>query len=422
MICTPKIDNTSTNDNESSQAESFSEAKSVSEAGDMSRTSLWQGNLFKKLASVAFGLVAVAAVGFMIFGANHGASHDPERRIPDAPQTVRGNGTELLVRAYSVPDPNQARRSQRSLAGTLQPRYQSPLGFRIGGKVITRHVETGDRVVQGQLLMQLDPEDSALQLEVAHSDWIAARSQLAQIEAEESRLRPLMKTGSVSKSEYDLALAARDTARARLDAAERRKKLAENQKSYCELKADQDGLVTAVLGEIGQVVSAGQPVIQWMHGQELEAVVNVPESMQREVGSLDVEITFWSRPGVLLRGKLRELSPIANPQSRTYDARFQILDPPSDLALGMTATVHLLSADSSGIPIPMSAIADREGRPSVWKIEPDGSVQSIPVTISRYESEYAIVFGNLYQGDLLVSAGVQRLDPNCKVRVWKDLQ
>jgi RND family efflux transporter MFP subunit len=240
------------------------------------------------------------------------------------------------------------------------------------------------------------------------------------MEAEENRMRPLVQNRSVSKSEYDIALAARDTAQARFDAAERRKQLAENQKSYCELKADHDGLVTAVLGEIGQVVAAGQSVIQWMQGQELEAVVNVPESIQHEVSSLDAELTFWSRPGMRLQGKLRELSPIANPQSRTYDARFQLLNPPADLALGMTVTVHLMNAGSSGIPIPMSAITDRSGQPSVWKIEPNGNLQSIPITIVRYESEFAIVKGNLSEGDLVVSAGVQRLDPTIKVRVWKE--
>jgi RND family efflux transporter MFP subunit len=356
----------------------------------------------------------------VIFNANQNASDGPQRRIPDTPLSARGNGTEVLVRAYTVPDPNQVRRSERSLAGTLQPRYQSPLGFRIGGKVVARHVETGARVVQGQLLMQLDPEDSGLQWEIAHSDWIAARSQLGQAEAEEKRLRLLLQTSSVSDSEYDIAVAARDTAQARLDAAERRKQLADNQKSYCELKADHDGLVTAVLAEIGQVVAAGQPVIQWMQGEELEAVVSVPESMQRDVSSLDAEITFWSRSGLRLSGKLRELSPIANPQSRTYDARFQLLNPPPDLALGMTATVHLLSADSSGIPIPMSAIVDRDGQPSVWKIAADGALQSLPIGIVRYDTDFAIVQGDLRQGDTLVSAGVQRLDAACKVRVWKD--
>ena len=380
------------------------------------------GTGLRKFIAAALALVAIGAVGVVIFNANQNASDGPQRRIPDTPLSARGNGTDVLVRAYTVPDPNQVRRSERSLAGTLQPRYQSPLGFRIGGKVVARHVETGARVVQGQLLMQLDPEDSGLQWEIAHSDWIAARSQLGQAEAEEKRLRLLLQTSSVSDSEYDIAVAARDTAQARLDAAERRKQLADNQKSYCELKADHDGLVTAVLAEIGQVVAAGQPVIQWMQGEELEAVVSVPESMQRDVSSLDAEITFWSRSGLRLSGKLRELSPIANPQSRTYDARFQLLSPPPDLALGMTATVHLVAADSSGIPIPMSAIVDRDGQPSVWKIAADGALQSLPIGIVRYETDFAIVQGDLRQGDTLVSAGVQRLDAACKVRVWKDAQ
>jgi RND family efflux transporter MFP subunit len=420
MVRTPDFDDASINDNKDRPKvpSPAVDGRIVVEAPQTRHG--WDMPMLRKLFSITFTMLAVAAVGAVIFGANQNSSDNPLRRIPDSPLAASGNDVHLLVRAYTIPDPNQALRYQRSLAGTLQPRYQSPLGFRIGGKIIARHVETGDRVIQGQLLMQLDPEDSTLQWEVSHSDWIAARSQLAQMEAEENRMRPLVQNRSVSKSEYDIALAARDTAQARFDAAERRKQLAENQKSYCELKADHDGLVTAVLGEIGQVVAAGQSVIQWMQGQELEAVVNVPESIQHEVSSLDAELTFWSRPGMRLQGKLRELSPIANPQSRTYDARFQLLNPPADLALGMTVTVHLMNAGSSGIPIPMSAITDRSGQPSVWKIEPNGNLQSIPITIVRYESEFAIVKGNLSEGDLVVSAGVQRLDPTIKVRVWKE--
>jgi multidrug efflux pump subunit AcrA (membrane-fusion protein) len=86
----------------------------------------------------------------------------------------------------------------------------------------------------------------------------------------------------------------------------------------------------------------------------------------------------------------------------------------------MTATVHLVAADSSGIPIPMSAIVDRDGQPSVWKIAADGALQSLPIGIVRYDTDFAIVQGELQQGDTLVSAGVQRLDAACKVRVWKD--
>jgi len=269
--------------------------------------------------------------------------------------------------------------------------------------------------------MQLDPVDVALQVEVAESDWTAARSQLAQVEAEANRLRPLLSNGSVSKSEYDFATAARDTARARLDAAEHRKRLAENQREYCDLKADRDGLITALIAEIGQVVAAGQPVMQWMQGDELEAGVSVPESMVREVRDLSAEVTFWSRPGTAVRGQLRELSPIANPPSRMYDARFELIDPPADLALGMTATVHLADSGAAvGIPVPMSALAQRNGESIVWKVQSDGALESVRVDLVHFEAERAIVRGDLREGDQLVSAGVQKLDPECRVRVWKD--
>ena len=381
-----------------------------------------RGPLWRRWGFPALGFLVISLLGAWIFGSGHGSHIASDRRIPDAPRIVPGNGAEVLVRVYQVPNPSSDWLSQRSLVGTLQPRYQNPLGFRIGGKVIARHVETGDRVVAGQLLMQLDPEDAALQVEVASSDWIAARSVLSQVEAEENRLRPLLSNGSASRSEYGVAAAARDTARARLEAAERRKQLAENQRDYCDLKADRDGLVTSVNAEIGQVVGAGQPVLQWMHGEKLEAAVSVPESMHRDIKNLQAEVTFWSRPGVKVQGKLRELSPVASLPSRMYDARFELVDAPDDLALGMTATVHLADSESIGIPIPMSAIAERNGQPSVWKVRSDGSLDSIAVSIVRFETEHAIVRGDLSEGDQLVSAGVQKLDPECRVRIWKDLR
>jgi RND family efflux transporter MFP subunit len=343
-----------------------------------------------------------------------------ERRVPEAPRPAPGNGTEVLVRVYTVPHGQGNRRYERSLVGTLQPRHQVPLGFRVGGKVIARYVETGDRVVEGELLMQLDPEDARLQVEVADSDWIAARSQLAQIEAEEARIQPLLRNGSASKSEYDVVVAARDTARARLEGAERRKRLAENQREYCELKAEHDGLVTSMIAEIGQVVAAGQPVMHWMQGDELEAAVSVPESMHREIRNWDAELSFWSRPGVVTAGKLRELSPVANMPSRMFDARFSLVAPPDGLALGMTATVHLVDSESLGISIPMSSLAQRDGQPAVWRVQGDGTLQSVGVNIVRYEADQAIVQGQIYAGDELVSAGVQKLDPDCRVRVWKE--
>jgi multidrug efflux system membrane fusion protein len=337
-------------------------------------------------------------------------------KIPQHPV----NGTELLVRAYTIPDGRGGVSSQRTFSGTLQARYQSLLGFRVPGKIIERHIEVGDRVAKGQVLFRLDPTDFDLQIQVAESDLEAAKSQLIQNEAEERRLAELRQTRSTSQSDYELALAARDTARARLRAAENRWMMARNQRDYAELMADQDGLVTKIMVEVGQVVSPGQPLVHWVQGSDLEAVVSIPESLQRTLDQRNASIRFWSRPDLIVRGVLREISPVADPLSRTYDARYTLIDPPSDLALGLTATVVIDQSDSDGIMVPMASIAQSETAPIVWRIAKDGSVEAVAVEILKYGPQHALVKGPLVPGDRIVSAGVQRIDTQCRVRVWQD--
>ncbi len=361
-------------------------------------------------------LMLMGLVWFMIFPKE---SSEPVGLEPLAtPRSI--NGTDLMVRAYKIPDPSEARLGQRSFSGTLQARYQSLLGFRVAGKIIHRGVEVGDRVTKGQILFRLDPTDYDLQLQVAQADLEAAKSQLVQIEAEEGRLADLHKTRSTSQSDYDLAVSLRDTARSRLQAAGNRETLAKNQRQYADLVADQDGLVTRLMAEVGQVVSPGQPVGQWVHGTELEAVVSVPESMQQALSQSRASVEFWSMPGVSVPCTLREISPIADPASRTYDAKFTLVDPPKGLAIGMTANVVIYRDQEDGFSIPMGAIAESQGSPIVWRIVADGRVQAVPVEILKYGSKFATVRGSLGQGDQIVSAGVQRIDPQCKVRVWQD--
>jgi len=262
------------------------------------------------------GSILLAGLAWMIFfsheAAPHTSSHtsshskrDSLRSTSSSPSSngtspsfngvsPSSNGTELLVRAYTIADRTANTPSQRTFSGTLQARYQSLLGFRVAGKIVERHVEVGDRVRKGQVLFRLDPTDFDLQIQVAESDLQAAKSQLIQIEAEERRLADLRQTRSASQSDYDLALAARDTARARLRAAENRLMMAKNQRDYAQLEVDQDGLVTKIMAEVGQVVSPGQPVVQWVHGSEMEAAISVPESMQHMLDHRSATVRFWS--------------------------------------------------------------------------------------------------------------------------------
>jgi RND family efflux transporter MFP subunit len=264
----------------------------------------------------------------------------------------------------------------------------------------------------------LDPTDYDLQLRVSESELASAKSTVALANAEEQRLRTLRSSASVSQSEYDLALASRDVAAAKVESAEKRLELAKNQREYCHLVADADGLIVSISGEAGQVVNIGQSVALVTKGTELEAVVNIPENRVNDIRALSSLVRFWSHPKLEIASELRELSPIADPVSRMYAAKFRLLSDSPLLSIGMTATVYLSAYKDIGFCIPITSIASQGDRASVWKIEESGEVTACPVEVVQYRDNSAIVRGSLRAGDKIVSAGVQRVDENVRVRVW----
>ena len=328
------------------------------------------------------------------------------------------NGSELVVRAFTIEHRWGASAAKHAFTGTMQPRYQASVGYRVSGQISERLVEVGQRIKKGDVLFRLDPEDFELQLRVAEADQISARSLLKQTTAEEARLLQLRSTGSVSHSDHELGLANRDVANARLDASSRRLALATNQRTYCDLVSHTDGLVTSIQAEAGQVVNIGQAVLQVMQTEVLEAKVSLPESLVSDVKKLRATATFWSRTGLELQAELRELSPMADPISRTYDARFKLTDPAPDLAIGMTVSILLSSASEAGLCIPITSIASRNEMPVVWRIEPTtGRVESVTIEIIQYRNDTAIVRGPFRSGDRIVSAGVQRLVEGQAIRL-----
>ena len=374
----------------------------------------------KRRILMAAAIVVASSIGAAF--AYHNLNSEPSSVAP-APTKSRPlnpNGSELVVRAITVQNNWGASRAKHSFTGTLQPRYQTAVAFRVSGKLLVRKVEVGQRVKKGDVLFRMDPEDMELQLRVAESDQISATSMLRQSSAEEARLLQLRTGGSVSQSEYDVGLANRDVAKARLDAADRRLALAKNQRSYCDLLADSDGLITSIQAEAGQVVNVGQAVLQLMQTNELEATVSLPENMVADVRRLRATATFWSRAGLELQAELRELSPMADPATRTYDARFTIRDGAPELAIGMTVSILLSDSQEEGICLPITSIASRNDNTMVWRIASDsGRVEAVPVEILQYRTETVIVRGPIRSGDQIVSAGVQRIDENSTVRVWE---
>jgi RND family efflux transporter MFP subunit len=319
-----------------------------------------------------------------------------------------------LVKALKVGAGDTAREQRYS--GEVRARYETTLGFRVGGKFVERRVDAGARIAPGQALARLDPADAELNVSQAE-----ASRRLA--DAELKRTEELRRKNFISQA----ALDAKDTA---AQAATAQARLAQNQARYTTLTADAPGVIAAVLAEPGQVVTAGQGVFRVARDGEREVAVAIPESRIAglKVGAdhgTEAAVTLWANGnGKTYRGRLRELAPAADPATRTFAARVSILDPDAAVALGMTATVVFAQDEGARIVVPLAAIlqgGQNGDAPAVWVIGTDGALSQRPIGVERYGDAGALLksgeAGGLAVGETIVAAGAFRLAAGEKVRI-----
>ena len=311
----------------------------------------------------------------------------------------------------------QAADASREFVGVVRARYETDLGFRVAGKIVARLVNVGDRVKAGDVIARLDVQDLKLQVESAEAEFAAATSSLAQTSADEQRYASLRERGYAAIADYDRKKAARDEATGRLERAQRTLDLARNQLAYAELRTDADGVITATMAESGQVVALGQPVARLAYRGEKEALVALPETWLGEARKSAATIRLWSDPKRKFAARLRELSPQADPATRTYAARFTIDDPDDLAALGMTAVVTLSYETDETAKLPLSAIVNRGNGPSVYVVADDGELALRPVTVASFTENEALVTSGVRDGDKVVTLGVQKLDEGRRVRI-----
>src|SRR5439155_5608960 len=194
----------------------------------------------------------------------------------------------------------------QTYTGVVRARYETDLGFRVGAKITTRHVEVGQRVSAGAALFRLDPTDYRLAVKAAESDLAAAEAEVVQATAEDARVTHLRGSGAVSTSEAEKTRSARDVAVGRRDRAREALTLARNRLSYCELTADADGVIMALPAEAGQVVAEGQVVARLARDGEREAVISLPENQIITAKAAHAAVRFWSAPGESFPAALRE--------------------------------------------------------------------------------------------------------------------
>jgi RND family efflux transporter MFP subunit len=307
--------------------------------------------------------------------------------------------------------------TSRDFVGIVRARYETDLGFRVAGKIVTRVVNVGDRVRADDVVARLDPGDLQLQVESAEAELAAATSNLAQAAADEERYATLKARGFAAVADFDRKKAAKDEADGRLERAKRALDLARNQLAYADLKAGADGVITATLAEPGQVVAVGQAVARLAHRGEKEAVVALPETWLGEARKSRATVRLWSDPDRRFAAHLRELSPQADPATRTYAARFTIADADDSVALGMTATVTLAqAADAPVAKLPLAAVLNRGAGPSVFVVDAAGALKLQPVKVAAFTEDAALVTGGVTDGEKVVTLGAQKLVAGTKVR------
>ncbi|VTS04772.1 efflux RND transporter periplasmic adaptor subunit [Tuwongella immobilis] len=310
----------------------------------------------------------------------------------------------------------------QSYTGVIRARYETDLGFRVGGKVTSRRVEIGQLVAPGQILATLDPEDYELAVRVAEADVAAAEAEAKVAAQEEARAKSLLQSKAISSSEYDSRLSLSEATRERREKAKRSLQLAKNRLEYCTLTADSAGVVCSLMLEAGQVVAEGQSLIRIARLEEKEAIVSIPEHRMNELPDQRAEISLWSGKGQRIPAKLRELSPTADPTTRTYQARFTLLESVPGIELGMTATVHLSSRiEETAVVVPATAILSRGTQPIVWQVDAtQGKITPISVVVREYRQDRVVLAEGLRGGETIVRAGVQKLDAAQTVRIVED--
>jgi len=303
-------------------------------------------------------------------------------------------------------------------AGEVKARVESRLGFRVAGKITARKVDPGTVVKRGQVLMQLDPQDLRLSQAQAKASLQAAETTRDLAKAELKRYQELRVKNFVSQAVLDEKLASFRAAQANVDAAQAGYSGQSNQAGYATLVADVDGVVTGVDAEVGQVVTPGTPVVRLAKTGEKEIVIGLPEDKVDTLRKVeDVTVRLWANPGVAIPGKVREVSPVADPATRTYAVKVSIPDSAADVKLGMTALVQFSSTtDVPLIRVPLTALFHEKATTSVWIVE-NSTVKLVPVKVGGTSGNDVVLVGGVKPGQTVVTAGVNLLKQGQKVKI-----
>ena len=381
---------------------------------------LMQNPLYQKRLALAAVLLAVGLGSYALYN-----------NIAHKPQTAK---LVPIVRTYTVG--TAAATAAATYPGEVRGRYESQLAFQVAGKINARMVNVGDSVRAGQVLLALDPKDVNQSVEATAAQLASARASYKLAADNAARYSSLYAQGAVSEAVRDQYATQLEAASAALRQAQAQANVSSNQLGYTQLVSDTDGVVTALSGEVGQVVGAGTPIATVVRSGQREVQISVPEGAPLRVGQA-AKISFWALPGVEAAGFVREIASMADAVTRTYKVCVAVPDLPAAAKLGMTAKVELAADGASSaasnantsqsaaasVPtanttfsIPAQALYQVNGKTQVWLVR-DHKAQLADVKVSGYSGNEVLIEQGLSRGDKIITAGLAKLTPNQEVRL-----
>ena len=330
-----------------------------------------------------------------------------------------GDRVEPPARPVLVQQPVPAAGAVQAFAGEIRARHETPLAFRVGGKVAKRLVDVGDRVVAGQPLAELDAQDLRLSRDAAQAQLTAAEADARLAAAEFERIEVMFQRQLVSRSLFDARKSALEAANSRVAQARAQLDVAGNQAAYGVLRATAPGVIAVRNIEAGQVVAAGQTAFGLAEDGEREVAIALPEAdVARFKDGQDVLVELWAAPGQRVPGTIREIAPAADPQARTYATRVTLALPEGvRVELGQSARVYAANAAAASLSVPLSALVQADGQAAVWVLDADGRrVKRVPVQAGAYTETDVPVSGALQPDDWVVISGVHLLRENDAVK------
>lgn len=308
-------------------------------------------------------------------------------------------------------------------AAEVKARTEVRFAFRVGGKVVSRPVEVGQRVRAGQLLAQLDPVDLKLGQESANAALRAAQAGHDLAQAEFKRFKDLRDQGFISAVELERRETTLLAQRAQWEQARAQANVQGNLASYTQLVASSAGVVTGVDVEAGSVVATGASVVRLAMDGPRDAVFSVPEDAVQGLRAL------LDKPGALrVRAwgattetpvTVREIGAAADAATRTFLVKADMGS--SKLQLGQTVTVLIeLPRREAAARLPLPAVMQQQGQTAVWVLDKASmTVKVQPVVVGGADGNTVVIVSGLSPGQTVVTAGVHTLSPGQKVKLFE---